>query len=209
MMKINLLGHAAAPTAAAGGGPSPAGRQAASLLVPLLVGLVVVGFLHYYWSSQVDQAKKNLATEQRRQSELAAVQAQNKMYQSELATLQQRIDTIHALQASRSGPVQLMTSLGATVDRSSDLYLVSVNPSGNTIHIQGLSDSVNSIAQFITSLNNSGVFTKVQLQRYYEDDRGPRPSFKFNLDCDFEPPGSIPAQPAAGAGTPPGRPAGK
>ncbi len=202
MMKINLLGHEAAVAARPTSAISPANRQAASFLVPLVAGMAIVLFIHYLWSSEVQRAKKQLAAALAEQRALAAVQAQNQMYQRELATLKQRVNTIQELQTARTGPVRLMASLGATVDRTSNLYLVTVNPNGKTLQIQGISDSVQSIAQFISSLNHSGVFTNVLLSRYFEDDRGNRPSYKFDLRCEYQPPPS----PATAAGNAPATP---
>ncbi len=212
MMKINLLGQ---PTARAAtrraAAPTTSTQQALILLVALAVSLGIVGFLYYYWGNEVKQEQANLAREQTRQKELAGVQAQNALYQKQLAQLQQRIDTIQKLQSSRRGPVDLMAGIGHVVDMTHDLYLTSIQPAGNTLHIQGIASRVDSIANFIRALKSSPKFDHVLLEQYFQNNRQNQVSYQFTLQCEYKPPAppppagaSGPAEPAA-AGQPAGR----
>jgi Tfp pilus assembly protein PilN len=141
MMKINLLGRTA-PAGRRAAQPSASSRQAMIFIGALAVTMSVTGFLYYYWSSQVTQAQAALTREQIRQKELAAVRAQNQLYQQQLKQLQERIDTIQKLQSSRTGPVDLMTALGDSVNQTKDLYLSQVSPTGNVLHIRGQAQTV-------------------------------------------------------------------
>lgn len=127
MMKINLLGEGA-PSSRSVVPASAAGRQVLVFVVSLTVALSIVGFLYYYWGRQVKHEQRALLREQIRQKELAAVKAQNQEYQRQLKQLQERIDTIQKLQASRQGPVDLMTGLADTVNATQGLYLLQVSP---------------------------------------------------------------------------------
>jgi len=184
MMKINLLGQEALQAKVVGG-PSAAARQATVFMVALAITLGTVGFVYIYWSHQIKQEQAALAREQVRQKDLAAVKAQNQEYQRQLKTLEERVQTIQKLQASRQGPVDLMEGLGATVNTTHDLYLLQVTPEGNVLHIRGESRSVQAIAQFIKALMSSPRFGDVQLKQYYQDNQNDRTNFKFNLDCSY------------------------
>jgi Tfp pilus assembly protein PilN len=193
MMKINLLGQEA-PELKLGVGSSAAARQALVFVVAMAVSMSTVGFVYYYWSHQISQARAALTREQIRQKELASVRAQNQEYQRQLKTLELRIQTIQKLQTKRQGPVDLMEGLGETVDRTRDLYLLQVTPEGNVLHIRGEAGEVPAIAQFIKALMGSPQFTDVKLRQYYQDNQNGRINFKFNLDCAYLPPAT--AEPA-------------
>jgi Tfp pilus assembly protein PilN len=194
MMKINLLGQDA-PHPRISVGSSAAARQVLVFVVAMAVSMSTVGFVYYYWSHQISQARAALTREQIRQKELASVRAQNQEYQRQLKTLEERIQTIQKLQAKRQGPVDLMEGLGETVNRTRNLYLLQVTPSGNVLQIRGEASEVPAIAKFIKALMSSPKFADIKLKQYYQDNRNGRTNFKFNLDCAYVPPAK--AEPAA------------
>ena len=65
------------------------------------------------------------------------VKAQNEKYQQRLKDLETRINTIQALQNSRVGPVELMSSLGNVVSKTTDVYLYTMAPVGDKLAAQG------------------------------------------------------------------------
>lgn len=196
MMKINLLGQPT-PAARAAAAPTTAARQAVILVVALVAAMSIVGLLYFYWGRQVTNETAQLVKEKARQQELAGVKAQNARYQQQLAQLQERVNTIQKLQSARTGPVDLMTGLGDTVNRTKDLYLTSVQPQGAALDIKGVAMSVRSIADFITALNGSPKFDNVQLREYFQNNVGPQVRFQFELVASYKAP--APPQPAGGA----------
>jgi Tfp pilus assembly protein PilN len=207
MIRINLLG--VARPAAKPAAPPTAARQALIFVGALIVAFGIVGFFYRYWSSQIDELNKRYAEEKREADRLAQIRAENQRYLQQREQLERRINTIQELQNNRVGPVDFMAALGNMVNRTNDLYLLRVSPQGDRIVIQGQSNSVNSIANFITALKQSNRFQDVQLRQYFEDDQYNRLSFKFNIDCVYKLPSATPpaAQPAA-AGAAPARQAG-
>jgi Tfp pilus assembly protein PilN len=181
MIKINLLGAAPPPT------PVPVAPtplfQVATFVGALVVCFAVVGLFYKVWSGAVTDLEKQKKDQEREQARLAAIKAENERYQKQIIQLEQRNNTIEMLQASRVGPVELMTTLGALVDRRNDVYLFSVAPAGERLVIHGQSNSVESMAEFMSALGHSGSFADVQLRQFYEDDVQGRVSYKFNLDC--------------------------
>lgn len=209
MIKINLLG-VVRPVAAKPAGPPPTlGRQVLILVISAVVAFGIVGFIYQYWTNQIDTLNKDIAEQKREADRLAQIRAENQRYQAQIQQQQRRINTIQTLENSRVGPVDFMTSLGDIVNRSNDLYLLTVSPDGARVAIRGQSNSVESIANFIANLKNSGRFQEVQLRQYYQDDQFNRLSFKFNLDCVYRlPPAASPAAQPAGAPGAPARQAG-
>lgn len=215
MIRINLLGVAPPPGAKAPGPPTTTARMAVIFGIALLVSFLVVAIFYRIWSTAVNQQKDALKKEQDREAELKTVAAKNQRYQADILELERRTKIMDTLQNSRTGPVDLMSGLGATVNRTNDLYLITVAPSGNRLVVRGQSNSVESIAVFIAALKKQfGPDSDVQLRQYYQDDQGQRLSFKFNIDFTYQqqppPPAQTPAPAARPAPAPaaPGRRAG-
>ncbi len=197
MIRINLLGVAPPPTVKTIGPPPTVARMALVFVGALLVAFVVVGVLWKVWSKDVADLQILRDKEKAEQARLAAIQAQNLRYLAQIRDLEARKNTTQSLLNSRVGPVELMTALGNTVNRTTDLYLLTVSPAGPRLVVRGQSNSVESIARFISALKESGSFADVQLQRYYQDDQFNRLSFKFDLDCVFRSSATAAAAPAA------------
>jgi Tfp pilus assembly protein PilN len=206
MIRINLLGIAR-PAARPAAAPPTAARQALIFLASVLAAFAIVGFIWRYWTTEINRLNQEYAKQQIEAERLKQIRAENQRYVQQRQQLESRIDTIQTLVNSRVGPADFMTALGNVVNRSSDLYLLTVTPEGARVVIQGQSNSVDSIASFVANLENSGSFEQVQLRQYFQDDQPNRMSFKFHLDCVYRLPSAAPAavQPAAAA---PGRQAG-
>ncbi|MDR3676686.1 MAG: PilN domain-containing protein [Acidobacteriota bacterium] len=211
MIKINLLGVAPPPTKviSAGGPPAPKATQIFMFVAAMVICFGVVGVIYKVWTNQIADLEKKKIQEKIRQTELAAVKAQNERYQQHLSDLETRINTIQALQNSRVGPVELMSALGSIVSKTNDIYLYTMNPAGDRVQLKGQSNTVDSMANLLAFLKNSGSFQDVQLEQFYQDDQHDRLTYKFQVSCQFKSPtggisptaGSAPEGPGAPAGT--------
>jgi Tfp pilus assembly protein PilN len=206
MIRINLLG-VARPAVKPAAAPPTAARQALIFLASLLAAFAIVLFIWWYWTAEINRLNQEYAKQQIEAERLKQIRAENQRYVQQRQQLEGRINTIQTLVNSRVGPVDFMTALGNVVNRSSDLYLLTVASEGSRVAIRGQSNSVESIANFVASLKSSGSFDDVQLRQYFQDDQQDRMSFKFQLDCVYILPSaaSAAAQPAA---APRGRQAG-
>jgi Tfp pilus assembly protein PilN len=191
----------------------------------LIICFGIVGAFYKIWTNQIADLEKARARERIRQQELAVVKAQNDKYQERLSDLETRINTIQALQNSRVGPVELMSALGNIVNKTNDIYLYTLTPSHDGLELRGQSGSVDSMANFLAFLKNSGTFEQIQLEQFYQDDIKEHQAYKFSLTCQFKspsggtsptsgsapeaPPGpAAPAGPAGSANEPSNRPGG-
>lgn len=207
MIKINLLGVAAPGPAVREKPPVSVGFQVGTLVGALIVCFLVVGVFYRMWSGAIDNLKTELKKEQAEQARLAAIKAENLRYQQQVKQLDQRINTIQALQASRVGPVEIMTALGNVVNKTSDVYLYTAANTTGRLVLRGQSGSVDSMAVFLASLKSSGVFDDVQLHRFFEDDQHNRLTYKFDVSCVYKPPQPPSTGTAAAPGATSGAPA--
>lgn len=206
MIKINLLGAAPPPPKPVGAPSTAIVMQVVVFLGALIICFGIVGVIYRLWSRKVADLQQTRSREKLRETELAAVKAQNAQYRLHLQDLETRINTIQALQASRVGPVELMSSLGNVVNESNDVYLYTLVPLAGRYQLKGQSGTVDSMATFMASLKKSGSFNDVRLEQFYEDDQHERLTYKFTLSCEFvsAAAGSTPA--AGGAPAGPGGP---
>jgi Tfp pilus assembly protein PilN len=212
MIKINLLG-VAAPKPKPALAPASKVVQSGAFLGALVLCLGIAGLFYMIWSASIDRLNVELGKQQAERARLAAIRQENAKYEQERQLLEQRINTIQVLQASRVGPTEFMNALGNVLNKTSnDLYLVSVAPLGERVVIHGLAASAKSVAALLSFLKTSGYFYDVQLRQFYEDDVQSLVSYKFNMDCTYKSPSAAasPTQGGAGASaaaaTPPLRP---
>jgi Tfp pilus assembly protein PilN len=190
MIKINLLGVAPPPSKVPtiGGPPAPKATQVLMFAGALVISFGIVGVIYKIWTNQIEDLQKRRNQENIRRQELAVVKSQNQKYQERLRDLETRINTVQALQNSRVGPVELMSALGRVVNRTNDVYLYTMVPAGERIQMKGQSGTVDSLANFLAFLKNSGSFGDVQLEQFYQDDVQARLTYKFSLSCEFRSP---------------------
>jgi Tfp pilus assembly protein PilN len=188
MIRINLLGVAPSPSkvSSSAGTGAPKGTLIMIFLGALLICFGITGIVYKIWSNSIEDSQKKLSMEKIRQTELTAVKAQNAKYQQRLADLETRINTIQALQNSRVGPVELMSTLGNIVNKTNDIFLYALTPVGDRFELKGQSNTVDSMANFIAYLKTAGPFDDVQLSQFYQDDIKDRQTYKFSLTCGFK-----------------------
>lgn len=211
MIKINLLGVAAPQPKARAEVKVSKAKQLGVFIAALVVSFAIVGVVYIVWSASVASLNVELKKQQAEQARLAAIKQENARYERETALLQQRVNTVQVLRASRLGPTEFMNALGNVVNRApSDLYLFTVTPQSDRVVIHGQAGSANSVAGLLSTMKTSGYFNDVQLRQFYEDDIQNLVSYKFNMDCSYKSPSAagFPTQAGAGAKatTPPPRP---
>src|SRR3984957_1448029 len=183
MIRINLLGQAR-PKAAKQAVPLEATVQVIFLLVALSVAGVVLGITYYQQKSQLDATNAKISALRAEKASLQQVKADVDKCESEKSVLQQRIDVIETLQRNRTGGQELLQSVANTVVRVDELWLTSLNRTGDSLDIAGEAGSINAVANFITQMKRSGYFDKVEIKDAKENDLRPDvPTFSFTMSA--------------------------
>jgi len=107
------------------------------------------------------------------------------------------VDTIEKLQKDRTGGQELLDEVANTVSRAENLWLTSMSKRGSAVTFEGASASINSVANFITSLKRSGYFQKIEIKETKQDEKTAGiQTFTFSISAEIAPSGP------AGAATP-------
>jgi type IV pilus assembly protein PilN len=184
MIRINLLGGrkevARAPAVSVEG---------AKLTVLLVIVLVAAGVLVFDWqriSSQKAKLDKRMADAQTEKARLEGIKKQHDQYLQYKQTLEDRIDIIQELQDKKTGPVRLLNTVVNTVGLSEHLWLTSFSGKDDRVSMNGVADSVNTVADFITNLKRSGRFKSVEIQQSYQEDQIKGfPTFVFSINAEW------------------------
>jgi Tfp pilus assembly protein PilN len=191
MIRINLLGaqkgknKRSAASAAAVMEVGDVGSPKLKVLVVLvLAALVNVG----YWY-QLDKQHRDIAAKMevalRKNAELADVKARYLERQREAENYKRRVDVIDQLRAAQSGPVDLLNTVGQTVNNTEAVWLNSMKDQGASIDIDGMALSTDAVAILISNLQKTGHFKNIEIKETYQDDTYKEmQAFNFTLTCE-------------------------
>ena len=194
MIRINLLGTpkpknkrsrvaVAAPAMELGEVGSPA--------MKILVAIVLAGGLNAAYWYQLDHqavaiaAKMKVAEQHNR--ELAGVKAKYLERQKQADNYKHRVDVIDQLRKAQTGPVNLLNTIGQTVNGTEAVWLNSMKTQGANISIQGMALSADAVANLIANLQKTGYFKNIEIKETFQDESvKDMQAFQFELTCEID-----------------------
>lgn len=193
MIRINLSGAPRQKKGKRGGGgggvPSLPGEGPNILM--LLAAAVVVGLLGFYFAlykpvlAESDKIDEGIKNENAAIAKLADVDKKFDQRQKEKDAFEKRVKVIDQLRADQAGPVNLLNTIGDTVNSTDAVWLNNMAEQGNNVNIDGVALSTNAIANLITNLKRSGYFKNVEIKDALQDNNVKDfQSFTFTLSCE-------------------------
>jgi len=191
MIRINLLGS-----------PKPKGTKNAALSMPSFeVGnlggplvqtaavLLIAGALNAGYWYQLDREKKSIEVQARvaeqKNRELADIKVRYMERQRQAESYKRRVDVIDQLRANQSGPVNLLSMIGDTVNRTEAVWLNSMQDQGTSVAIDGTALSSDAVANLISNLQKTGFFRNIEIKETVQDDAvKDMQAFQFTLTCE-------------------------
>ena len=105
--------------------------------------------------------------------------------QREAENYKRRVDVIDQLRAAQSGPVDLLNTVGQTVNNTEAVWLNSMKDQGASIDIDGMALSTDAVASLISNLQKTGHFKNIEIKETYQDDTYKEmQAFNFTLTCE-------------------------
>jgi len=202
MIRINLLGQVR-PKSARRPVDTGAALPAVFIGAGLVLGFLVLGFFYYTWQKQLNEENARIKVLTAQKADLEQTKLQVEAFEKQKVVLQQRVATIEQLQRDRTGGQELLDMVANTVSRTENLWLTEMTRKGNTLAMEGSSASINSVANFITSLKRSGYFSKVEIKESKQDEKNVAvQTFLFQISAEITPPPAVQARPASSAAPP-------
>ena len=189
MIRINLLGQAR-PKATKSAVPVEATMQVVMALVALVASVAVLGIIYYQQNNQLNAVEAKITALKAEKASLESIKQDVDHFESQKATLQQRIDVIETLQKNRSGGQDLLEMVANTVVRVDEVWLTSLNRTGSSLDVAGEAGSINGVANFITQMKRSGYFDNVEIKEAKENDVKPGvETYGFTMTATINPAG--------------------
>ncbi len=190
MIRINLLG-----------GAKPKSKKSASFSMPsfdfnvgspmMLVAatVVIVALVNGGYWYKLDREKKSTAEQMQRAEaknrELADIKVRYLERQRQADAYKRRVDVIDQLRNNQIGPVNLLSTIGDTVNSTEAIWLNSMQDQGASVAIDGTALSSDAVANLITNLQKTGFFRNIEIKESYQDDNvKDMQAFQFTLTCE-------------------------
>jgi type IV pilus assembly protein PilN len=129
----------------------------AALLVVTALG---VGWRFWSLGRQAARLSADIATAQKETASLKSVIAQVEAFEQQKAELQQRVELIEQLRKEQTGPVHMLDEISRSLPPMLWLTQIKQTPGNNEVLIEGRSNTLTSISDFVASLEASGYFQK-------------------------------------------------
>jgi Tfp pilus assembly protein PilN len=191
MIRINLLGQSrpknkrAAASAAA---VMEMGEVGSPKLKVLLV-LMLAGSLNLMYWYRLDKEKQSIAAKmqvaERKNRELAEVKVRYMERQRQADSYKRRVDVIDQLRAGQAGPVNLLNTIGDTINGTETVWLSTMKDLGGSVDIEGMALSTDAVASLILNLQKTGYFKNIEIKETFQDDSYKEmQAFQFTLTCE-------------------------
>lgn len=191
MIRINLLGA-----------PKPKkGKKAAAvpsvptfsegpniflvLIVVLLITAVGNGAWYLKLKREGEKLTQDLAKAEAENRRLSEVKTRYLEREKQKNDYKRRVDVIEQLRNAQSGPVNLLATVGNTVNSTEAVWLNTMSEDGQNINIKGVALSVQSIADLMRNLKNTGYFRNIEIKESYQDESvKDMQAYIFTLVCE-------------------------
>lgn len=124
----------------------------------LVAAALVVGW--WFWSLQRASADldQQIADAERETQRLQSVIQQVQQFEGRRAQLQQRVTLIEELRKGQTGPVHLLDQISKALPEA--MWLTDLKQAANDITVEGRCTSLNSLSDFVSALETSGLFER-------------------------------------------------
>src|SRR5215467_12157932 len=193
MIRINLLGTPKPKSkrgSSAASAPALEIGNAGSPMVKVLVAVALLaGANAVYWyhlKHQAESVASKMQVAEQRNRELSVVKAKYVERQKQADNYKRRVDVIDQLKSTQNGyPMNLLNTIGDTVNSTEAVWLSTMKDQGNSIAIQGMALSTDAVADLITYLQKTGYFKNIEIKETYQDEQiKDMQAFQFELTCE-------------------------
>ena len=192
MIRINLSGAArpkgkraaAAAPEFAGEGPSPV----VFILIGLVLTVAINGGAWWVLSGQAKSVQTKMAAADKQYQDLQATKARVDQKQKLADDIKRRTDVIDKLRKEQSGPVELLSMVGDTVNSTDAIWLATMKDDGSNLNLEGVAFSPHAVANLMANLKRTGYFRSVELKEAIQDETvKDMQAFNFTIICEKKP----------------------
>ena len=159
-------------------------------IVQVAAVLIIFGVLNAGYWYKLDREKKTIEAQMRvaeqKNRELADIKARYMERQKQADSYKRRVDVIDQLRNNHTGgPVNLLSTIGDTVNNTEAIWLNSMVDQGANIAIDGVALSSDAVANLISNLQKTGFFRNIEIKETFQDESVKEmQAFTFTLTCE-------------------------
>jgi len=159
-------------------------------IVQVAAVLIIFGVLNAGYWYKLDREKKTIEAQMRvaeqKNRELADIKARYMERQKQADSYKRRVDVIDQLRNNQTGgPVNLLSTIGDTVNNTEAIWLNSMVDQGANIAIDGVALSSDAVANLISNLQKTGFFRNIEIKETFQDESVKEmQAFTFTLTCE-------------------------
>jgi len=191
MIRINLLGtpkakgKRAAASAVAVLESGDSGSPQLKVAIALMLAVGFNGWTWHHLDKEATTIAKNMQVAEQKNRELAEVKAKYLERQRQADNYKRRVDVIDQLRANQAGPVELLNTIGDTINNTEAVWLNTMKDQGASVDIEGMALSTDAVASLIENLQKTGHFKNIEIKETYQDDTYKEmQAFQFTLTCE-------------------------
>jgi len=193
MIRINLLGSpkpkGKSNAGSAVGMPSFEMGNLGGPVMQVAAVLLIAGAVNAGYWYKLDREKTTIEAQSRlaeqKNRELADIKVKYMERQRQADAYKRRVDVIDELRNGQSGPVNLLSMIGDTVNGTEAVWLNSMQDLGANVAIDGTALSSDAVANLISNLQKTGFFKNIEIKESYQDDAiKDMQAFQFTLTCE-------------------------
>ncbi|MGH9557067.1 MAG: PilN domain-containing protein [Terriglobales bacterium] len=192
MIRINLMGMPKPKKgrrAAAAAMPEYGVSEGPNKLVLVIIALVLAAGPNvgawWYLGKEEKRIADATAEADRQLATLLQVKTRVEQKQKLVDSYRTRVKVIDQLRSNQAGPVNLLTTIGDTVNKTDAVWLGAMKDEGSTIAVEGVALSHSAVANLITNLKKTGYFENVELRETVQDDKAKEVDlFNFTVACE-------------------------
>jgi len=176
MIRINLLPFRAARK------KENIRRQVSVFLLSLILVLSILFVGNYILGSMVSGAKKDIEKANAELQKYNEINEEIARIKNTLENLQKKMDVINRLELNRHAPVRLLDTLTKMVVPKR-MWLTRLEEKDTTVKIDGIALDNKTVADFMVSLQGSGLFTSVNLKTLKQKEFEGNNLKSFQINC--------------------------
>ena len=176
MIRINLLPFRAARK------KENIRRQVSIFFLSLFLVLILLVYYNVHLGGKIKNLKGNIQETQTELKKYQKITSKIAEIKRKLKTLEQKTDVINKLEKNRFEPVTLMDTMSDKVI-AKRMWFTNFSAKGNSVVISGVALDEKTIADFMTRLENTGLFASVNLKNIKKKMIKGSSLRSFNLTC--------------------------
>ena len=164
--------------------------------IALAVVLVGIGYFWVSLNGKIVELKKQVRVTKAEVEKLKDVNKEKNKYEASIAKLKSKLDIITTIKARRYLPVRLFDELTAVLDKDTPVWLTKFSVNHGSVQMEGYSLSNKDLARFVTKLEKTSFYEKVDLLYSDKTKKDDREIFRFSINAKAQTQGDVVAQTA-------------